>query len=183
VIACTCGSTASHVVARRGTADCVRVELHSNGAITGRMGFGLEGIAIVRPRTEKAQRAALAAGWMFAGEVELYDADEIGALYKACQWAAARGLGIEGARARLRTEAPLRLVWTVISADRDGNVKVRCCRLDRMRWPGLGVWNDSRGYHVARIIGGDTLDMNGGYMTLATIRELSIYLRSVQVLS
>lgn len=41
----------------------------------------------------------------------------------------------------------------MIEADRDGNPRVRCWRLPRLRWPGLAVWNDGSAYSIWREVG------------------------------
>ena len=41
---CTCGTTDTHEIARRQTADGIGVVLWSDGAITGRLGVALHGI-------------------------------------------------------------------------------------------------------------------------------------------
>ncbi len=127
-------------MARRLTADGVAVELWSDGPVTGRMGFALSGVPVARP-SAAGLSTALAAGWLLMGEVELYDAEEVGGLYEACRWAAARGLGPGEVRARA---AALKITpnWEVLSADRDGRPTERVWRLPRLgRWAGLAVWD------------------------------------------
>lgn len=97
-IPCSCGNTAQHrphVIAERRPADGGCLCLWSDGAITQHLGLAFPGVPVARPRTPVAARAALAAGWLVMGEVELYDASEIPALYAAAKRIAARG-GLPG---------------------------------------------------------------------------------------
>lgn len=141
---CTCGGHSRiHVVARRTTADGIGIELHSDGAVTGKLGFGLDGVPIARPRTPEATARALVAGWLFVGEVLLYETSELAALYEACRWAAARD-GLPGTvRARLaRAQQPVLVPhWTVDSTDRDGRPTSRYWRLPRIIAAGVVVWD------------------------------------------
>jgi hypothetical protein len=103
--ACSCGETRAHVIARRRTADFRDVELWSDGSVTGRFGHALPGVPIARPRSASSLALALRAGWLFMGEVEIHDTDDLGDLYAACKWAAARD-GLPGTvRARLADDA------------------------------------------------------------------------------
>lgn len=139
--ACSCGNTCDHVVARRTTFDGIHVQMHSDGAIVGRMGFKLEGVPVASPRTAEARGASIRAGWLFMGEVEAYDHDDLGALYEACRWAAARD-GLPGTvRARLARPRRIAPVWTVVVADRDGHATSRYWRLPRMISPGTVLWD------------------------------------------
>lgn len=183
VLACTCGHATTHRIAQRSTSDGITVVLYSDGAIAGRF-HALRGVRMAKPRTVEARRLALTVGWMFLGEVELYDADELGALYGACRWAAERGLDRVAMLSRLNREAPIQFVWETLETDRDGNVRERVCRLNRLMWPGLAVWNGRRGdyevmtdYDSGR--GRDVLVPTG--MRFATIRELCTYLRSIRI--
>lgn len=90
---CSCGSTSAHVVARRTTADDVAVEIWDNGAITGRLGFALPGVPVVRPRTDAAHAMARATASLVAGEVELYVVTELPQLVSC-----ARRVAIAGGR-------------------------------------------------------------------------------------
>lgn len=140
---CTCGDAASHVVARRLTADGVAVCLWDDGAVTGRLGYAIDGVPIVRPRGAEGRARALRAGRLLMGEVVIHDASEVGALYAACRWVAERG-GLPGdVRRRLADQqrVTLRPVWTVLSADRNGRPTLRVWRLPRLRWPGMAVWD------------------------------------------
>lgn len=75
--ACSCGETSPHVVAKRVTADGIGVEIWHDGAVTGRIGQALHGVPIARPRTAESLAVSLAAGWLLAGEVEIYNIDEV----------------------------------------------------------------------------------------------------------
>lgn len=187
---CTCGETATHEIARRQTADGATVVLWSDGAVTGRMGFKLPGVPMVRPTSAAPLRTALAAAWLLAGEVSLYDCAELPALYAACRWVAARGGQPGDVRARLAAAeaAPpsLRPLWTVISADRDGRPTERMWRLPRLRWPGLAVFDfcgRAERYEVFSVHRGDRR-APGSYATTtgfrcATLTELAAYLHAI----
>lgn len=179
-MACPCGTSESHRVAHRRTADGVVVVLWDDGAVTGLMGLRLVGVPVVRPRTEAALSVARSAGWMFLGEVEIYDADEIGSLYAACRWAAEHGLSIGDARARLAGAHSVRPSWTILSADRDGNPKERVWQLPRLRWPGLAVWdtcNAALRYEVMDRDRHGTCTTTG--FKFATLAELAAHLEGV----
>jgi len=91
---CPCGVDTRHrphIVAQRQVADGGWICLWSDGALAQRLGHGFPGVPIVRPRSEAAARAALAAGWLVMGEVECYDTAEVPALYAAARRVAARG--------------------------------------------------------------------------------------------
>jgi len=140
---CRCDEVAPHVVARRLTTDGIGVEVWQDGAITGRLGFGLEGVPVVRPRSRGSVSLAQRAGWLFAGEVEAHAYVDLGALYAACRWAAERD-GLPGTvRARLAQlqQPALAPVWTVTDTDRDGTPTERVWRLPRLRWPGVVVFD------------------------------------------
>lgn len=130
-------------IARRRTCDGVTVTLWSDGAVTGRMGFKLPGVPVAAPRSDEGRRVTLAAGWLLAGEVELYDASELGSLYAACRWAAERGLMPGDVRARFAAtqRTALRPTWEVMSTDRDGQPTSRVWRLPRILCPGVAVWD------------------------------------------
>ena len=149
---CTCGDPEPHTIARRTTADGYHVLLHEQGGITGLMGFTIRGVPFACPRSPEGVALALRAGWMFLGEVGLYDIDELPALYAAARKVAARDglpgdLRAEMARSR---EPHILLQWQVMHADRDGKPTVRIARLPRLRWPGTYVWHESGRYEVMR---------------------------------
>lgn len=158
---CTCGEPESHVIAKRRTADNIAVLLWSDGAVTGRFG-DLPDVTRVRPRTREATNAALRAGWLLMGEVEIHNLSEVPALYGACRWTAERD-GLPGTvRARLTEmrRPSLTPVWTVEMTDRDGKPTSRYWRLPRLVSPGTVLWDHvSVGaaggrYEIHRIIPG-----------------------------
>ncbi len=142
-ILCSCGEREPHVIALRTACDGVGVALWSDGAVTGHFGNALPCVPIMRPRTAAARCQALKAGRLLLGEVCIYRADELGDLYQACRWAAARD-GLPGTvRARLTelrrgTLAPR---WEVAETDRDGRTKARYWRVPRMIAGGTVVWD------------------------------------------
>lgn len=149
-VACSCGTDAEHIVARRMTADRFSVVMLSRGAIVGGVGHAFNGVPVARPRSAEGLALALRAGWLLMGEVELYDACELGELYAAAKRVAARG-GLPGdLRAEMTQSAapaiPLR--WTVLSADRDGKPTCRAATLPRLRWPATQVWHERGVYEV-----------------------------------
>lgn len=181
---CTCGTTDHHIIANRQTADGIGVALWSDGAVTGRLGAALQGVPVARPRTVEAITASRAAGWMFAGDVALYDAAEIGALYDACRWAVARGHHAAAMRRRVVEVArpTVRPLWTVQSADRDGNPTERTWRLPRIRraWAGLCVFDfpaKALRYQVFNVNHADTCTPTA--FNFATLADLGAYLHSL----
>ncbi len=182
---CSCGTSTPHVIARRMTADGIGVALHHDGAVTGRFGSGLEGVPVARPRTREARELALRVGWLFAGEVSLYDYSELGLLYAACRWAAAHD-GLPGTvRSRMAKPARLTPVWTVVSADRDGRPTCRYWRLPRLISPGTVVWDHvsvgaSGGrYEIHRIVrGSNDQTCNPSGIRFHTLDEVSSFILS-----
>lgn len=172
------------IVARRTTVDSFPVVLWSDGAVTGVFGHALPGVPVTRPRTAESRDSALRAGWLFMGEVELYEKTELPALYAACRQVAKRGGDPGDVRALLARDArpTLRPMWAVTSADRDGRATERVWRLPRLMWPGLVVWD-----HVSHGRSGryevTTVDQKGVCMTTGmffpTLDTLSAYLWSV----
>ena len=154
-------------------------------AVTGRFGFKLEGVPVARPRTAEAEAVSvgLRAGWLFLGEVEIHPYADLGVLYQACRWAAARD-GLPGTvRARLARPARLTPVWTVVSADRDGNPTCRYWRLPRMVSPGTVVWDHvsvgaSGGrYEIGHVAPGDDVFSTTG-IRFATLAEATAHILS-----
>lgn len=138
---CSCSEDRPHEIARRLTADGVGLVLWSDGALAGVLGFKLRGVPMRQPRTPEARDLALRAGWLLLGEVELWDAEEIGDLYRAAERAARRD-GLPGTLRALMAEQArprLELRWTVTAADRDGRPTERQVHLPRLRWPGWMV--------------------------------------------
>lgn len=144
---CSCGETKPHVVMRRQTADGIEVCLWENGAVTGSMGIGLPRVPLARPKTPNAVSRAMSLGRLMVGDVEIYDAAELPALYDAAKRAAARD-GLPGTMRRIFAEqasARQRLViplsWRTINTNNCGKVTERWARLPALRWPGLVVWD------------------------------------------
>lgn len=80
---CSCGCTAPHKIARRQTADSIRLDLWSDGSVTSGIGIPLPGIGTARSSFE-ADRD-LAAGWLACAEIELYDASEVTRLVRSAR--------------------------------------------------------------------------------------------------
>lgn len=138
--ACTCGFAGGvHVVARRQTADGIAVSMWSDGALGSRFGQALPGVPVARPRSGGAMAVALRVGWLFLGAVELYDLDELPALYRACVRVAKHGGDHGDVRAEAGRKAPLVPHWEVYESDRDGRPRLRAWRLPRILWPGMAV--------------------------------------------
>jgi len=79
---CSCGNSASHVVARRTTFDGRPVEVYSDGYVTSALGYLYPSVG--RKRIPESRLFA------FAGEVCLATADELGSLVAEHQRAAKR---------------------------------------------------------------------------------------------
>lgn len=138
------------------TADRRGVALCSRGAIVGWHGHAFDGVPVARPRSAEGLALALRAGWLLMGEVEIYDACELGELYAAAKRVAAWG-GLPGdLRAEMqRISAPaIPLRWSVLSADRDGKPTCRVATLPRLRWPATQVWHERGVYEVLYEQGG-----------------------------
>jgi hypothetical protein len=185
---CSCGHDRAHVISRRLTADGISVELWSDGPITGRFGFALPGVPVVRPRTVESLHVALRAGRLLTGEVCLYDVTDLGDLYDACRWVAMRD-GLPGdVRARIAEMRRPRLtpVWTVLSADRDGRPTLRSWRLPRLLLPGVAVWDHvsvgaSGGrYEIAHEIPGSRGSYRSSGIRFRTIAETCSHLLSLR---
>ena len=174
-VACSCGHAAGHAIATRKTAEGSIVKLWSDGAITWALGRYIKGSP--HARTPAQITAALAAGWLVMGDVELYDDDEVSALVEAARWAASRGLDPGAMRARLSRPAVLRPVWSVVEADRDGKARVRVWKLPRLRWPGLAVWADGATYSIWREAGSSGTYRPTG-IEFSNLADLSTHLLS-----
>lgn len=88
---CTCGEAKLHVIARGLTADGLRVQLWSDGAVTGQLGVALPGLGLRCPSLTEEQ--ALRAGWLAIEQAPLYDLAEIPALVKASRKAVRAAIG------------------------------------------------------------------------------------------
>ena len=181
---CHCGQAKAHIIARRSTADGKHVLLWNDGMLTWALGYAIRGAA--RPRTAEQSAAALRAGWLVLGEVELYDSGDVSDLVTAARWVAARH-GTPGdlrrryaAMTAPRGPSP---TWTVISTDRDGAPTVRAWRLPRLGgWDGLAVWHERGVYEIVREVqrGTGTYENTGFRATaVAGVQALLLTLRSV----
>lgn len=185
---CSCGEARPHEVARRRTADGVSVLLWSDGPVTGRLGYQIEGVPMARPRSAEGRKLALRAGRLLMGEVCIHDAADLGALYEACRWAAKRG-GLPGdVRQRMRSarQPAIHPAWTVLSTDRDGQPTSRVWRLPRLRWPGMAVWDNcgpNRGgrgrYELTSVVQGAANTYESTGLFFGNLRELAAYLHGV----
>ncbi len=137
------------VIAQRKTFDDKTVALWSDGSITwGRMGTVIKGSP--NARTDAQIEQALAAGWLALGEVELCDADEVPGLIGAARKVAAKGGTPGDVRREFAKDAPLRPIWEVLEADRNGRPTLRVWRLPRLTHPGMAVWDTARTAHLGR---------------------------------
>lgn len=147
---CSCGESTAHIVARRETADGWRLSVWSDGAVAGGHGLALDGVPLVRPTTRASWEREIAAAWLFASEVSLYDLDEVPALYKAARAVARRGGDVAALRARMAEgERPtIRFNWQIVQADNRGDATVRCARLNRLQFPRLVAWHEGGRYEL-----------------------------------
>lgn len=177
---CACGQTEAHQIARRRTADNLAVVLWSDGRLTGAFG-ALAGLPATAPRTDATRATALMAGWLFLGEVELYERGELARLYEASRWTAQRDGQPGTVRQRMHRAPPLRPIWTVIQTDRDGRPVERYWRLPRLMWPGLSVWERRNAAEPYELMGVDrfgTCTPTG--FKFKTLEALSRHLHEVQ---
>lgn len=137
------------VIAQRKTSDGKAVSLWNDGSLTwGRMGLIIKGSP--HARTDDQIRAALDAGHLVLGEIELYDADEVPRLIEVARKVAKRGASSGELRRAFAKDAPLKPHWEVYEADRDGKPTVRIWRLSRLSHPGMVIWDEVRGSHGSR---------------------------------
>lgn len=183
---CPCGKTKPHAVAHRETADGLRVELWDDGAVTGGNGYGLDGVPVARPRTPEALSVSRAAGWLFVGEVSLWERADLGALYAACRKVAVKG-GLPGdVRAAMAAPVelpPVKLHWDIRETDNHGDTTLRVAQLPRMLWPGMVVWHERGRYELlSRVFvdGREALSAHG--LVFASQRELFRHLRTTQAI-
>lgn len=172
---CTCKIAERHEIARRRTCDNIGVILWSDGTLTSFVG-SIKGL----PYRQSA-RATLQAGWLFMGEVELWNYNELDTLYKACVWVAAHD-GLPGSvRAFLNKPAPLRPNWIVAATDNRGTPTERIWRLPRLRWPDLAVFDTcsaKKRYAIyVRIHNSNETYSPTGFV-FATLSELQAHLES-----
>ena len=142
-------------IAVRTTADGQTVKLWRNGELTGGLGFALPGVPMACPRSEEGRARALSAGWLFMGEVELYEVEELGRLYECAKRVAKRD-GTPGDLRRIFAEKPRpKPIWETLRADSKGRPTERVWRIPRMLLPGVAVWDhvsSSRGrYEIVNV--------------------------------
>ena len=113
------------VTARRRSFDGLRVHGWSDGSVTGAMGYALPGVPL-------SKRPGVAR--LFLGNVELFDADELGALHEAAKWGANRGatMGDVRERAAARLRPRLTPQWRVTRTDARGRATERVWELPRL---------------------------------------------------
>ena len=80
---CSCGCTGAHRIARRETADGIRLDLWSDGTVNSGMGFAVPGVGAARSDYEA--ELDVAAGWLAFAEVALYDAAEVSRLVRCAR--------------------------------------------------------------------------------------------------
>lgn len=135
------------IIARRSTCDGKHVYLWSDGSLTWALGYSIRGSA--HPRTPEQTEAALRAGWLVLGEVEIVSGDDVSRLVEAARWVASRS-GLPGdVRKRLHASKPMRPDWTVLQTDRSGRPTLRAWvfhRLSGLR--GLAIWHENGRYQV-----------------------------------
>jgi len=139
---CSCGDPESHVIARRRTAQGTAVWLFDDGALAS-WADALPGVPVARPRTPEGRRLTLDAGWLFVGEVEVYDDHELAALYVAAKRIAKRG----GTPGDLRAETARELEPKITFHWNDEG-DYRTCVLPRIEWPGMAVRHERGVYEV-----------------------------------
>lgn len=164
MIACTCGSAASHAIAARRTADDRTIKLWNDGSIAGALGAVVRGCA--RPRTAAARSLALAAGWLVMGEAELYDFAELPALIAAARAVVARHpLAVPG---DLRAEL-----------SRRAQRQARPCPTWEHPHPGVRTWAFSRLSPLAGLV---IWHERGRYSVLRRERRAAAGVRGGEVL-
>lgn len=185
---CTCGETKPHIIATRTDLDGLSVTMWDDGAITGALGIGINGVPIRRPKTTEQIEATRRIGRLFMGEVCIYRRAELPGVYAAAE-RAAKIDGLPGTLRRIMREraAPrFSLKWTVAQTDRDGNPTERVCRLPRLMWPGYVVFDfcggpgSKDGRYVLMIDRrrDGTCEQTG--FAFATLRDLYAHLDSIK---
>ena len=185
---CTCGEIKPHVIMTRRDATGFDVCLWDDGAITGALGIGIRGVPVSRPKTAEQIHRARSTGILMLGDVCLYDRDELPALYVAAR-AAAKIDQMPGTMRRILREQGSRrpsLPWRTERTDARGNVTERSCRLPRMWWPGIVIFDfcgsvgSARGrYQVWRDEKRDGTCTPTGF-NFATLAELWTYLDGIK---
>lgn len=139
---CSCGEPHPHTIATRRSFDNVRVDLDSDGAIwINGQRTSTTGAAPVR--TDAALARCRQVGRLVLDNACILTAAEVTDLYRRGRALAKPPESMRDLEAALapKAPAPITLIWTVLSADRDGNATERVCSLPRMRWPGLVVFD------------------------------------------
>lgn len=174
------------IIARRKTYDDKAIALWSDGSLTwGGIGRTIEGSP--NAKTPAAKDAALKAGWLVLGEVEVYDAEDVPRLIKVARKIAAKN-GLPGdVRHEFWKDAPLKPHWETYQTDRNGKPTIRTWRLPRVSHPGLVVWDRVTGakrYEVMHTLSGrgsSTLATTG--VRFDTLPELAKYLRETSAVA
>ena len=138
----------AEIIARRRTSDGKEVALWNDGSLTWGRWNVIKGSPNAKTPVQIEQ--ALRAGWLFMGEVELYDADDVPRLIEVARKVAKRGGQPGDVRREFAKDAPLKPQWQVQEADRQGRPTVRVWRLPRLSHPGMVIWDEVRGSHGAR---------------------------------
>jgi len=137
---CPCGDPHPHTIATRRTYDNVRVDLDSDGTLwIGNQRTSTSGAAPVR--TDAALERARKVGRLLMDNACILEAAEVTDLYRRGRALSTVPETLRELRAALDRPPVRTLVWTVLSADRDGTPTERVCSLPRMFWPGMVVFD------------------------------------------
>lgn len=141
VTPCPCGEPHPHPIATRRSYDNVRVDLDSDGTLwIGSQRSSTSGAAGVR--TDASLDRARRVGRLLMDNACILEAAEITALYRRGRTLARPPETLRELRETCEPKGPpVKLVWSVVSADRDGRPTERVCSLPRLRWPGLVVFD------------------------------------------
>jgi len=131
-----------------------------------------------------AYRTDKGSNWL-AEQAEAKAADAKAVIEEAKAAAEAK---LEDAKAVLEEAKPpvpkLKPIWEVVSADRDGKPTERYWKLDRIRWPGLVVWDHGKSgrggrYEVSSISHGGVVEGQG--FRFRNMRQVAEHLATVKV--
>ena len=164
---CTCGDRGAHIVARRETADGHAVALWNDGAFTwGVLGRIINGCALRPTATD------VAAGVLVAGEICLWDADDIPRLIRTARRLARNEAVLPGDLRAAMAPRGVQAMWIVLSAHADGTPEVSVWRLPRLLASGLAVWRERGRYRIMREIQrSGTYEAAGGWLpTMRAVR-------------
>ena len=147
---CSCGEPHPHTIATRRSYDNVRVDLDSDGTLwIGDRRSSTSGAAGVR--TDASLDRARRVGRILMDNACILKAGEITALYRRGRALARPPETLRELREACEPKGPpVKLVWSVVSADRDGRPTERVCSLPRLRWPGMVVFDFCGGPGSAR---------------------------------